>query len=103
MYEKYCNLFYSRLQKKMALLDKSLLLVTASLVLSILLLLYLYFQDNFRYWEKRGVPNAMPTMLFGKFKNCSLQKESVGQFLRKVYNEGAGKPFLGFYVFGRCE
>jgi len=30
----------------MALLDESLLLVTAALVLSILLLVYLYFQDN---------------------------------------------------------
>jgi hypothetical protein len=87
----------------MALLDESLMLVTASLVLSILLLLYLYFQDKFRYWGKRSFPNAKPNMLFGKFKNCSLQKESVGQFLRKIYNDGAGKPFFGFYVFGRYE
>jgi hypothetical protein len=86
----------------MALLDESLLLVTAALVLSILLLVYLYFQDKFRYWEKRCVPNAKPTMLFGNFKNCSLQKESVGQFLGKMYNEGAGKPFFGFYIFVRC-
>jgi len=87
----------------MALLNESLLLVTASLVLIILLLLYLYFQDKFRYWEKRSAPNAKPNMLFGKFKNCSIQKESVGKLLGKVYNEGAGKPFFGFYVYVRCE
>jgi hypothetical protein len=87
----------------MALLEESLLLVTAALVFSLLLLLYLYFQHKFSYWEKRGVPYAKPTILFGNFKDCVLQKESVGPFLRKIYNEGAGKPFFGFYVFGRYE
>jgi hypothetical protein len=59
------------------------------------------FPRQFRYWEKRCAPNAKPAMLFGNFKNCSLQKESEGQFLGKIYNEGAGKPFFGFYVYFR--
>jgi len=71
------------------------------LVCGLLLLLHLYFRHKFSYWRKRGVPYAEPTFLFGNFKNCLLQRECVGQFMQRMYNEGAGKPFYGTYIFTR--
>lgn len=67
----------------------------------LLLLLQLYYRHKFSYWRKRGVPYAEPTSLFGNFKNCLLQRECVGQFMQRMYNEGAGKPFYGTYVVTR--
>jgi cytochrome P450 family 6 len=85
----------------MSLFGDSLMLDAAVIVSGLLLLVYLYLQHRFNYWKKRGFPYVQPTMLFGNFKDCLLQKENVGQFLQKVYNKGVGKPFIGFYVFGR--
>jgi cytochrome P450 family 6 len=84
----------------MVLLYDPLLLATV-IVSALLLLVHLYFRHKFSYWRKRGVPYARPTVIFGNFKECFLQKESLGQFMQRMYNEGAGKPFFGFYVFGR--
>ncbi|KDR14000.1 Cytochrome P450 6k1 [Zootermopsis nevadensis] len=85
----------------MALFGDSLLLDAIVIVSGLLLLAHLYFRHKFSYWEKRGVPFARPTTLFGNFKECFLQRESVGQFMQRMYNEGAGKRFFGIYVFGR--
>jgi len=71
------------------------------LLCGLLLLLQLYFRHKFSYWRKRGVPYAEPAFLFGNFKKCLLQRECVGQFMQRMYNEGAGKPFFGTYVLTR--
>jgi hypothetical protein len=70
-------------------------------VCGLLLLLQLYFRHKFSYWRKRGVPYLEPTFLFGNFKDCVLQKECVGQFMERIYNANAGKPFFGAYIFTR--
>lgn len=85
---------------KMSLMGECLLGATG-LVCGLLLLLQLYFRHKFSYWRKRGVPYAEPTFFFGNFKDCLLQRECVGQFMQRMYSEGAGKPFYGTYVFTR--
>jgi cytochrome P450 family 6 len=85
----------------MALLANSLLADTVLIVSGLLLLVWLYFRYKFSYWQRRGVPHVKPTLLFGNFKDCVLQKENVGQFMQRMYNEGAGKRFVGCYVFTR--
>lgn len=40
-------------------------------------------------------------MFFGNFKDCVLQKECVGQFMQRMYKEGAGHRFFGCYIFTR--
>jgi hypothetical protein len=86
----------------MLMMGESLLLAAIGLVCCLLLLLLqLYFRHKFSYWRKRGVPYSEPAFLFGNFKDCLLQKECVGQFMQRMYNEGADKPFYGIYVFTR--
>ncbi|XP_069675031.1 cytochrome P450 6k1-like [Periplaneta americana] len=85
----------------MALLTESLLLDAVIFLTSCVLLFHLYFQHKFSYWKKRGVPYAEPSMLFGNFKNCFLQKECVGQFFRRLYEQGSGHRFYGIYLFAR--
>ncbi|XP_023711029.1 cytochrome P450 6j1-like isoform X2 [Cryptotermes secundus] len=85
--------------EKMALLGNSLLEGTVLFVSSLLLLVWLYFRYKFSYWQRRGVPHSKPTMIFGSYKDCVLQKECVGQFMKRMYNEGVGNHFFGCYIF----
>jgi cytochrome P450 family 6 len=85
----------------MALSFDVLVLGAIGLVSGLLLLVRLYYRQKFSYWRKRGVPYTEPTLLFGNYKDCVLQKECVGQFMQRMYNEAAGKPFFGIYVFTR--
>lgn len=85
----------------MALSFDVLVLGAIGLVSGLLLLVRLYYRQKFSYWRKRGVPYTEPTFLFGNYKDCVLQKECVGQFMQRMYNEAAGKPFFGIYVFTR--
>jgi cytochrome P450 family 6 len=85
----------------MALLDNSVLMDTVLFVSGLLLLVWLYFRYKLSYWQRRGVPHPKPTMVFGNFKDCVLQKECVGQFMQRMYNEGAGNRFFGCYIFTR--
>ena len=78
-----------------------LLLSAIGLVSFLFLSLHLYFRHKFSYWRKRGVAYKEPTLFFGNYKECVLQKECVGQFMQRMYNEGAGKPFFGIYIFTR--
>jgi hypothetical protein len=86
----------------MALLANSLIADTVLIVSGLLLLVWLYFLYKLSYWQRRGVPHLKPTPPFGNFKDCVLQKENVGQFMQRMYNEGASKPFVGCYIFTRC-
>jgi cytochrome P450 family 6 len=85
----------------MALLGNGLLMDTVLLVAGLFVLVWLYFRYKFSYWQTRGVPQSKPTMFFGNFKDCVLQKECVGQFMQRMYTEGAGHRFLGCYIFTR--
>jgi hypothetical protein len=86
---------------KMVLSGDFLLLGAIGLASFLLLLVHLYYRHRFSYWRKRGVPCAASTFFFGSYKDCVLQKECVGQFFQRMYNEGSGKPFFGIYVFNR--
>jgi cytochrome P450 family 6 len=79
----------------------ALLVDTVLVVSGLLLLVWLYFRYKFSYWRRRGVPQLKTTPLFGNFKDCVLQKENVGQFMQRMYNEGVGEPFVGCYIFTR--
>jgi hypothetical protein len=85
----------------MLLAGDNVVLGAIGLLCGLLLLLQLYFRHKFSYWRKRGIPSGEPTLLFGNFRECFLQRECVGQFMQRMYNEGAGKPFYGAYVFTR--
>lgn len=85
----------------MAVFSSSLVLDIVVLFIGLLLVIYLYFQRQFNYWKKRGVPYLEPSIPFGNFEKCLFQKESVGQFLQKLYRQGHGNRFLGFYILNR--
>nr|CAD7440165.1 unnamed protein product [Timema bartmani] len=87
--------------KRMALLFDSLLVDATVALISLITLLYFYFEHKFTYWKKRGVPFVKPLPFVGNFKDVLLQRRSPSHFFEDIYKKGRGKPLIGFYIFGK--
>nr|CAD7404957.1 unnamed protein product [Timema cristinae] len=88
-------------QIKMALFfDSRLVDVTVALI-SLITLLYFYFEHKFTYWKKRGVPFVKPLPFVGNFRDVLLQWRSPSHFFEDIYKKGRGTPLIGFYIFGK--
>ena len=65
----------------------------------IVLFLYFYSTRNHRFWKRLGVPYISPYPLVGSLKDVVIQKTTIGDFLRDVYNEYKGQRYVGIYSF----
>ncbi|XP_063223441.1 cytochrome P450 6k1-like [Bacillus rossius redtenbacheri] len=71
----------------------------AVVLVTCLTALYLYFTRSFSYWRKRGCPYMPPTVLVGNIGNVILQKETISQYLKRVYDSNPDKPVVGLFSF----
>ncbi|KAM0726147.1 Cytochrome P450 6k1 [Formica fusca] len=62
---------------------------------------YLYMTRKFNYWKKRNVVEIRPTPFWGNFMDCALLKKSPGYFIKELYNQAKGLPYIGFYVLDK--
>lgn len=52
----------------------------------LLVLIYLYFKIDHKYWEKRGVPQAEnASKLFGCYWKLLSLQEPIGETYKKIY------------------
>lgn len=60
-------------------------------------LIYFYARQTYTYWERKGF-KYMPDVsyIFGHFKPTFTQKESLGNFITRIYNS-TKEPFIGIY------
>lgn len=73
-------------------LDAIIVLITGMFTI-----IYLYLKRKYSYWERKGfksLPNC--SLIFGHLKTTFMQKESIGTFVRGVYNS-INEPFIGIY------
>lgn len=56
---------------------------------------YLTFDNNF--WKNRGVIGPKPVLGFGNVKDVIFGKESLSQFLTRMYNEYKNEPMIGIF------
>jgi len=85
----------------MLLILQSLTFYLISVITTILIGLYFYFTRNFNFWHKLGVPYVKPTPFFGNLKECALQKTTIGEQLKNIYNEHSDKPYVGIFSFDK--
>lgn len=89
------------IQPKMAILTDNWKLDLLALLIGLVTLAYIYLKRTYSYWDRKGFksfPNV--SLLFGHFKATFAQKESMGHFFNRVYNN-TSEPFLGVYGFLR--
>lgn len=54
----------------------------------------------FQYWERRGIPSLKASFPLGNFGPAALQRLSVGEVLRNLYNQSTDR-FIGVHVMAR--
>lgn len=57
---------------------------------------YYYVNWKFNYWQRRGVQFLKPSFPFGNFQVAFLQRRSIGDHIRDMYNASTD-PFNGTY------
>ncbi|PSN51918.1 hypothetical protein C0J52_12804 [Blattella germanica] len=78
--------------------------VTFSLIaLSVGLAIFLYYYStrNFKYWKQQNVPYIQPLPFLGSLKDITFQKTSVGHFLKRIYDDYKGQPYVGMFSFDK--
>lgn len=66
------------------------------LIVSLCLFVWLYVRHAYSYWQRRGVPYLKPKFPFGSFANGFLQRISINDQVKEIYDLSSG-PFVGVY------
>ena len=63
-----------------------------------LITVYCYFTKRYGFWKRRGVAGPEPVFGFGNFLKGTLGKESLPEFLSRVYNGHKNEPLIGVFL-----
>ncbi|XP_012227316.1 cytochrome P450 6j1-like [Linepithema humile] len=75
-------------------------IMLVSLILGAFAALYYYLTQNYKYWQKRGIPcpdGALPGI--GHMLPAITLRTTFSEFLRKMYNNNKNCSMVGFYSF----
>lgn len=75
----------------------SAVLIFLTLMLVLAFTAYLYVQNAYLYWKKRGVPFLEPKFPFGNFEPMFRVLKSFPEMLRELYNS-TDEPVVGVYT-----
>lgn len=75
----------------------SVVLISLTLFTVLIATLYLYVQNAFSHWKRRGVPYAEPSFPFGNFSKLFLQKVSFAELYEEFY-DSISEPVFGIYM-----
>lgn len=73
-----------------------MVLIITTLVATSFLLIWLYIQNKYNYWKRKGVPFLKPKFPFGAFEKAVLQKISIDDQIKEIYDHSSGR-FVGVY------
>lgn len=74
-----------------------------AVVVTILLLIRLYYIEAHRYWERLGVPQISPSFPFGNARKIILRYQNLAETTKEFYDiaKSRGHKFVGIYFFSR--
>ena len=71
-------------------------------LLTILLILisisYYFIHRTLTHWRRHGIPSANATFPFGSYLDVVLQKCSIGDAMKLLYNKHRSERFIGIYT-----
>lgn len=74
--------------------------LAVSLVLTSIVLFYVYAKYKLNYWKRKGVESLPTHCIFGNFKDAVLFRAAPGWHLGRIYKAAKpDEPFIGFYIF----
>ncbi|XP_045473259.1 cytochrome P450 6k1-like [Harmonia axyridis] len=70
------------------------------LLVTILILFYIYTFRSFKYWETRNVYYEKPVPIFGNFYDVAIRKRHMGDVLKEIHLKlDDNVPYFGVYIF----
>lgn len=69
--------------------------------MSLMATFYLFMTRKFKYWSKRGIQELPPTPFLGNFSDCFMLRKSASEFVKGLYDQSKGLPYMGFYIFDK--
>lgn len=87
----------------MGLLFESLTSNIIAAIITLFLLVRLYYIEAHKYWKKLGVPQIQPSFPFGNARKIILRYQNLAETTKEYYDYGKAKgyKFLGIYFFSR--
>jgi cytochrome P450 family 6 len=85
----------------MLLIIQSLTFYLISLITAIFIELYYYFNRNFNFWQKLGIPYVKPVPFVGNLKECVFLNTTIGEQLQRIYTENSEKTYVGIFSFDK--
>lgn len=56
---------------------------------------------KFKYWKNRGIKEIPPVPFIGNFWDSIFMKKSSGEFVKELYDQSKGLPYVGFFIFDK--
>lgn len=80
---------------------KDILLLLCAILIIILTVIYIFFEESYNYWKKLGIPHPKTELFFGNLKDIVLCKETLADQLNKFYKKykEKGCKYIGIYLF----
>lgn len=75
----------------------SIILVTSSVLVVVLSLIYFITQNKYNYWKKKNIPHLKPTPFFGNYGDYILMKKLPGLIDQKICQTFPKEPYVGAY------
>lgn len=67
--------------------------------ISILLLaIYYHYSSCYNFWKSRNIPGPKPIIFFGNFLGVLLKRESVADWMKRLYDQYKNEPAFGIYI-----
>ncbi|EDW60585.1 cytochrome P450 6g1-like [Drosophila virilis] len=72
-------------------------------IVSVLSAIYLWFQRNHSYWQRKGLPFMPPSPIIGNTASVFKQESSFGMYISQVYSEPRmqDEAVVGIYVINK--
>ncbi|KAI8038370.1 hypothetical protein M5D96_008264, partial [Drosophila gunungcola] len=87
------------------LFDPMVLTEALFVVVAALVAVYMWFQRNHSYWQRKGIPYIPPTPIIGNTKVVFKMENSFGMHLSEIYNDPRVKDeaVVGIYSLNKPE
>ncbi|XP_050488656.1 uncharacterized protein LOC126872590 [Bombus huntii] len=67
--------------------------------ISILLLaIYYHYSSCYNFWKSRNIPGPKPIIFFGNFLGVLLKRESMADWMKRLYDQYKNEPAFGIYI-----
>lgn len=83
------------INKTALLLD--IVLISTSVLVILFSLFYLYMKNQFKYWEKRGIPGPKPELIFGNMKDLFTLKGTEPEVVYNYSTQFEKEKYYGLF------